>query len=41
MLTLYMSYMFLKLYDEDEDANVEMILQGDSKQQAINSSLQT
>ena len=36
-----MSYMFLKLYDEDEDANVEMSLQGDSKQQAINSSLQT
>ena len=36
-----MSYMFLKLYDEGEDANVEMILQGDSKQQAINSSLQT
>ena len=33
--------MFLKLNDEDEDANVEMILQGDSKQQAINSSLQT
>ena len=29
------------VYDEDEDANVEMILQGDSKQQAINSSLQT
>ena len=36
-----MTYMFLKLYDEDEDANVEMILQGDSKQQGIQSSLQT
>ena len=35
-----MTYMFLKLYDEDEDANVEMILQGDSKQQGIHSSLQ-
>ena len=33
-----MTYMFLKLYDEDEDANVEMILQGDSKQQGIHSS---
>ena len=40
ILTLYMTYMFLKLYDEDEDANVEMILQGDSKQQGIHSSLQ-
>ena len=41
ILTLYMTYMFLKLYDENEDANVEMILQDDSKQQGIHSSLQT
>ena len=40
-MTLYTTYMFLQLYDEDEDANVEMILQGDSKQQGIHSSLQT